>query len=360
MKKILIQISIGIIVFLLIDYLFGDLLFNSHFKKNVYERNKNYLYNFKKNLNVKNYNYGYKNYQLCTNEFGAIDSCNKQNPNKKKIDYVFIGDSFVEGLGIEFEDTFFGLLKERNTDSSFLNLGVSGYSPSIYYHKLKFFYEKGFKFSEVFVFLDTSDIFDEIYRYRENEKNELTFLLTNDEINNLLDKKKKIIKDIHSNFPGSFFLLSNIIKLLPNFDYLQNYYLNLMVNHSFGEWVNSEGNLYPKNKLNDSLKKNSVFVEKIVKIANENKSKITFVLYPWPGQLSKGELNNLYNRYWTDFFENKKINYINLNSTFFDMLKKYNSRDLIFKYYIPGDVHFNIIGHKLIFEIINNALIARR
>ena len=42
------------------------------------------------------------------------------------------------------------------------------------------------------------------------------------------------------------------------------------------------------------------------------------------------------------------------------MLKKYKSRELIFKYYIPGDVHFNINGHKLIFEIINNSLITRR
>ena len=96
MKKTLIQIFIGIISFLLIDYLFGDLLFNSHFKKNVYERNKNYLYNFKKNLNVKNYNYGYKNYQLCTNKLGAIDSCDKQNIDTKTIDGVFIGDSFLE------------------------------------------------------------------------------------------------------------------------------------------------------------------------------------------------------------------------------------------------------------------------
>ena len=205
MKKILIQIFIAIIIFLFVDFLFGDLFFNSHFKKNVYEQNEKYLYNFKKNLNVKNYNYGYKNYQLCTNNLGAIDSCDTQNLNINKIDYLFIGDSFVEGLGVQFKDTFFGLLKERNPDNSFLNLGVSGYSPSIYYSKLKFFYEQGFNFSEVFVFLDTSDIFDEIYRYKENEKNEITFLLTNDEINNLLDGKKKLLKIFTLIFLDPFF-----------------------------------------------------------------------------------------------------------------------------------------------------------
>lgn len=359
MRKILIQISVAFIGFLLIDFLFGNLFFNNHFKKTVYEKNKGYLYSFKKNLNVKNYNYGSKNYQLCTNNLGAIDDCKKKNINPTKIDYVFIGDSFVEGLGIQFKDTFFGQLKEKYSDKNFLNLGVSGYSPSIYYNKLKFFYEEGYNFSEIFVFLDTSDIFDEIYRYTENKKGEISYLLTNNEINNLLDDKKKILKDIHSNFPGSFFLLSGIVNLLPKFKFLENYYLDLMVNHSFGEWVNGENNLYSKKQINFSIKKNSKFVENIIKIANKNDSKITFVLYPWPGQLYNEEINNKYNEYWTEYFDNNNVNYLNLNSTFFDFLKTNSPKEVILKYYIPGDVHFNLLGHKLIFEIINKNLIIK-
>ena len=38
-----------------------------------------------------------------------------------------------------------------------------------------------------------------------------------------------------------------------------------MTNHTFGEWVNGENNLYSKKKINDSLKKNSLFVEKMIK-----------------------------------------------------------------------------------------------
>ena len=44
--------------------------------------------------------YGNKKYQLCTNNLGAIDDCSKKKINTKKIDYTFIGDSFVEGLGV--------------------------------------------------------------------------------------------------------------------------------------------------------------------------------------------------------------------------------------------------------------------
>ena len=205
MKKILIQISIAIIGFLILDFLFGNLFFNSHFKKKVYIKNEKFLYNFKKNLYIKNYNYGSKNYKLCTNNLAAIDDCKQKKINTKNIDFVFIGDSFVEGLGVQFEKTFFGLLQNKYPEKKFLNLGVSGYSSSIYYNKLKYFYNLGYNFSEIYVFLDTSDIFDEIYRYKSDNDNQISYYLTNDQINDLLDDKKKVLKDIHGKFPGTFF-----------------------------------------------------------------------------------------------------------------------------------------------------------
>ena len=40
------------------------------------------------------------------------------------------------------------------------------------------------------MFLRYTDIFDEIYRYKENSKGKISFNFTNEEINNLLDNKK--------------------------------------------------------------------------------------------------------------------------------------------------------------------------
>jgi hypothetical protein len=356
MKNILIKVSILIISFLILDLLFGNLFFNIHSKNSVYEQNNQFLYNFKRNLNIKNYNYGNLNYPLCTNNLGAIDNCNKEITNRKEIDYVFIGDSFVEGLGIEFNNTFFGHLKKKHLNKQFLNLGVSGYSSSIYYKKLKYFYNIGYKFSEIYIFLDTSDIFDEIYRYKLDPKDQISFNLTNDEINNLLDDKKKLIKNIHNKLPATFFLINLIFNKLPTFSFLQNYHLDLMVNHTFGKWSYGQSDLYSKEKIEESLKNNSKYVEKIIKMANENNTKITFVLYPWPGHLFEGNINNKYNSYWTNFLKNKDVHLINLNSHFFNFLKDSTSREIILKYYILGDVHFNLEGHKLIFQIIDKTI----
>jgi hypothetical protein len=129
-----------------------------------------------------------------------------------------------------------------------------------------------------------------------------------------------------------------------------------MVNHTFGKWSYGQSDLYSKEKIEESLKNNSKYVEKIIKMANENNTKITFVLYPWPGHLFEGNINNKYNSYWTNFLKNKDVHLINLNSHFFNFLKDSTSREIILKYYILGDVHFNLEGHKLIFQIIDKTI----
>ena len=129
-----------------------------------------------------------------------------------------------------------------------------------------------------------------------------------------------------------------------------------MINHSFGEWLYDQNKIFSKNNVTNSLKKNSNNVERIIKLAKENNSKVNFVLYPWPGHLHKMKINNKYNKFWTNFLENKDINLINLNFHFFNLLETNDSKKIIFKYYIKGDVHFNIQGHKYIFEILNNNL----
>ena len=356
MKNILICLFILITGFLFLDFLFGSYFFNSHFKIDIYEKNSNFLYNFKKKQNIKNYNYGNLNYELCTNNLGAIDSCKSKSIKTKKIDYLFLGDSFVEGLGIKFDDTFFGLLKNKYNEKKFLNLGVSGYSSSIYYKKLEHFYQTGYKFSNIYVFLDTSDIFDEIYRYKENSKGKISFNFTNEEINNLLDNKKKIIKNFHNKFPATFFLSSLIINLFSNFSFIENYYYDMMINHSFGKWSYDKSKIFSIKKIDYSLKKNSKYIQKIINLANKNKSKITFVLYPWPGHIYQEQINNKYNEYWKNFFINKDVDLINLNSIFFDFLKIKSSKKIILQYYILGDVHFNKEGHKLIFQNIEKNL----
>jgi len=173
-------IFISVITFLISDYFLGKPLLNILNKKNIfitfdYELNRNienekkfrvknifFSHTLKNNYKGISY-YGKKVHDICTNQFGFKSYCNDIQL-EDNYDYWFIGDSFTEGVGLDYDDTFVGIFNLSNKELKVANLGVSSYSPIIYFHKLKFFLEKGLKTKNVIIFLDVSDFTDEKFR----------------------------------------------------------------------------------------------------------------------------------------------------------------------------------------------------
>src|SRR5665647_963114 len=114
--------------------------------------------------------WGELRYRLITDSLGFKDGSARTVPLKADSRRVLlIGDSFAEGIGMGFEDSFAGQLTraglERREKIEFLNAGVASYSPSIYYSKIKYLLDSGLQFDEVVVFSDTSDVTDEATSY---------------------------------------------------------------------------------------------------------------------------------------------------------------------------------------------------
>src|SRR5262249_36905515 len=89
-----------------------------------------------------------------------------------------IGDSFVEALGSSYEQSFVGLMAcdAAKQKKAVWNLGVASYSPIIYWRKVLAVAKKlDVKPSEIYVFLDLSDIDDEANVYRETEEGTVRF-----------------------------------------------------------------------------------------------------------------------------------------------------------------------------------------
>lgn len=84
-----------------------------------------------------------------------------QNLNEYKT--VVIGDSFTEGVGLRYEQTFASLLPSQFNPIA--NMGVISYSPFIYRHKLIHFKKQGLDPEYLIQIIDVSDIQDE-YHYR--------------------------------------------------------------------------------------------------------------------------------------------------------------------------------------------------
>ena len=116
--------------------------------------------------------------KLYTNSIGFRDKeirqVEKVNLSKKRI--LLIGDSFIEGVGLNYENTVAGLLDEYLNDKyEVLNSAVGSYSPSIYYKKTKHYMDEGYKFDQAIIFLDMSDIFDELFIKFNSNGDILTF-----------------------------------------------------------------------------------------------------------------------------------------------------------------------------------------
>ncbi len=88
--------------------------------------------------------WGAENYRVCTNLHGFKRSCNAPAYDGKDYDIAFIGDSFTEGIGLSYEDTFVGKIAAALSSLKIANLGVSSYAPSIYLSKLNKLLNDGF------------------------------------------------------------------------------------------------------------------------------------------------------------------------------------------------------------------------
>jgi len=81
--------------------------------------------------------WGEARYRLITDSLGFKDTSTREVPLKSASRRILlIGDSFTEGIGQPFENTFAGLLAQEGAKRSgrveFLNAGVASYSPTIY------------------------------------------------------------------------------------------------------------------------------------------------------------------------------------------------------------------------------------
>ena len=170
MSKIAKVFLFTVIFFLIVDATVGKYIFKKFVKKELLDINTQFsqydeIYDHKFLKNLNSIQMGDLRYKLCTDDNSFKVSCNSIKKQQKNYDIVFIGDSFTEGLGYNYEETFVGIIAKNLKDKKIANLAMSSYSPSIYFTKIKNLVSSGYKFKEVIVFIDVSDLADDILCY---------------------------------------------------------------------------------------------------------------------------------------------------------------------------------------------------
>ena len=174
-RKIIILILVFLIFFSFLDlsltFVYKKISYYFFSKQNYMTHHDVYHHELKKNYTGR----GYNNEKIFTNKYGFIELPNKKLKSLKDYkNYIIIGDSFAQGAGVDYDKSFSGIISSKFNKKGFniINLSTVSYSPSIYYTKLKYFIENyDLKFSKIIIFLDISDPYDELYRYKiKNDK----------------------------------------------------------------------------------------------------------------------------------------------------------------------------------------------
>jgi len=380
-------------IIITIDFIFSQLFFLdilykkkiTEFKNDITYRipNEKYLYTFKKNSSFEaTYNYEFANidYLINTNNLGLRDS-SVRDLEKEKVYSIVIGDSFVEGTGLDYEDTLVSILnKKLNYETfkkfEFLNAGVASYSPYIYKEKIKSLINSNnwLNVNSVVILYDKSDIGDNL-KYINKPK---SFPTIKRKYKN--PKKEKLLNDFKNfNFGsilteqtmiGIFYrdvLGASIEKLIQNIKFRKiladKYNLNFLeiskekmntmyATHQY-EWLQK----YFYNPLWEKEGKKSIdfafesFIE-LKSFLNERNIELYIVIYPWPFDLLDDGIRKKYLNYLNKkFLENDFKNLI-----VYDEFLKEDVSQSIFKYYLPKDVHFNRQGNLILSKKIFNTL----
>ena len=345
---------ITLLVFFLLDILIGKFIYKKFIRIQLPDTGPSHIaydeiFDHKLLKNLKQTaGWGNIRYTVCTDSNGFINSCKNQFDNLKKFDIGFIGDSFTEGVGLNYEETFVGIISSELKNLKIANLAVSSYSPSIYYSKINFLLSRGYNFKEIIVFVDISDLFDDTTCYKLK--------------NNIIQRRETVsLCNLEVNPKNNFELfLRKRLRLSVEFFYLIKHKLyqygflsyeppvKIIKNTRSGWTHNYKAENYNNLKYNEAtsiLKKN---MGNLAKLLKNNNIDLSIAVYPWPETLKFDSEKNKHVKLWKDFCNENCKNFYNFMPIFFSLLEKEKFSNLYQRIYFKDDVHFNKEGNKII------------
>lgn len=252
---------------------------------------------------------------------------------------VWIGDSFTEGVGYEYDSTFVGLFDAKYPRHEMLNMGVVSYSPVLYKSKLRYFLDEGLEFDNLVVCIDISDIQDEVIYRREGF--------------GVDDPKPFSLRGfILGNIRYSITLRMVALVCYRNEDAKTEEVKIDMDDRAawatdrrvFDAW-GREGLIMAASNMDEIFRWNSKAGRKTV-----------IVIYPWPYQIINRSYVNIHTVFWKDFCAQRGIPLVDLFPDFEEACRTMGEQKVLDSFFVKGDVHWNQKGHDFIYRSIDKRL----
>ena len=369
LKKFVIVLSIYLSLDIIFFY-FLPIDLKSKLYNNRAHRIKSFYYHHDLRPMASFYDHwGYEKYQIFTNNLGFKDK-NNRKINFKDRNLLFIGDSFTEGVGIKYEDTFVGLieskLKEKNDNIEILNAGVQSYSTSIYLSKIHYLLNiKKLPITDIVVVVSGGDIFDDEYKYLDVDEN---FIL------NHVDHKNKIVINLINFFKSNTLIYQVISRITPpkvipglikslfikktslNYDEKENKLLKISndeISKMSFLYLQDYNYLFSKDEFDkwgkDAIDKSINNLKELAKIVEKKNINLN-ILYLYEPVIILREPDIAVLTYIKDSFkslETNSVSFFELN----DYFKGYKDKYEVYKnLFFINDIHLNKKGNKQVFE----------
>jgi hypothetical protein len=345
-----------IIVFIyLFFFLIGDIAFsNLVYKKEVLHNCYTYLekfYYLKKNCYSKEkWIKKIKSYDVYTDNDGFRYS-GKKNKHNKNI-AVFLGGSFTYGLGHSYEKSFVGIIDNKQTNFRIMNLGVPGYSPSVFEHQLNKLSNKGLQPKKIFLVLDLIDVHNEAARWKKK--------LTNNEpvMVKKIDNQQKV--EIIESFKDKNFKASRILARTIN-NFFRSVRLDLLsvkkqsLKPGYSGWgsftykklENTNENLWLPFGFKNALSKIETNYSEISKYAKSINSDVYIIIFPWSDTIEYGQKNFNWEQFAIKLCH--KTSCKKVLNFFPDFMKiKRNDGNWLNYLFIEGDLHLTEQGQEIV------------
>jgi hypothetical protein len=306
--------------------------------------------------------WGELRYRLTTDNLGFKDATVRTVPLKSTSRRILlIGDSFAEGIGMSFEDSFAGLLyragQERSEKVEFLNAGVSSYSPSIYYKKIKYLIESGLEFDEVVLFSDTSDVTDEAIGYFciDDDPKYRAYCTSSEGAAQPAETAPK-----PSNFFVDRFVVTSRMRITIKRavqSLLGNRRRAINTDHFRIGWVVPGLDLSNDDKplgVEGGIARSLQNMRALSDLLAAKKIPLTIVVYPWAQQLAQGDRDSRQVALWRDFCAGRCKAFINLFPAFFAAADA--DKDWYEHLFILGDDHYSAEGNRFMFRELEKRL----
>lgn len=322
-------------------------------------------------------------YPLFTNSLGMVDAAPRVvDPKGGSCRLLLMGDSFTEGVGNAWPDTFAGrlaaALQPRGVEV--LNGGVVSYAPTVHWRRLRYLLEdRGLRVDAVLLFLDLSDIADEWEVYGLDARGNVTA--------RMVDWMMRRDREVTGWDRAWAFLQDNSLLL-----HLSQELGHRALRHWRGEPEDPQRPAPPPPReppvppmgaletpdilLDDAaralrlpgvwedhrarwtfdqarydqfgrfgLLKAAAAMDRIALLLRERKLPLTVVIYPWVDQIVVGDRNSVHQRFWRQWAQSRGVPLIDLFPLFLDAG---DAKGVIERYVIPRDFHWNAAGHALV------------